>query len=89
MDYKCELIKSSYIAEHNEKTESDDRKIQKERRHGLGMISQHQVDNTFDNIDFGENLYGITLACPVDLVHLFLEGTLKYSIECFLPPDQS
>jgi hypothetical protein len=50
----------------------------------LHQCSQHAVINAFTDIDFAGNPRGIIGSAPNDLIHLFLEGILKYcsSIYC-------
>jgi hypothetical protein len=50
----------------------------------LHSNSQHAVINAFWDMDLGSNPYGIYGATPHDLMHLFLEGILKYSTKLFV-----
>jgi hypothetical protein len=50
----------------------------------LHCHSQHAVRNAFRNIDFGKNPNGIFGATPHELMHMFLEGVLKYSTKLFV-----
>jgi Plavaka transposase len=49
----------------------------------LHKLSQHAVLNAFNDVDLGINPRGILGATPHDLMHLFLEGILKYSTRIF------
>jgi hypothetical protein len=45
----------------------------------LKLVSQHAVHNAFNGIDFANNPRGIYGATPHDLMHMFLEGIMKYA----------
>ena len=60
---------------------------QQQRRVAYNVLhsnSQHAVINAFWDMDLGANPYGIYGATPHDLMHLFLEGILKYSTKLFV-----
>ena len=55
----------------------------------LNEMSTHAVRNAFRNVNFGGDVRGIYGATPVDLMHAFNEGVLKYCMEAIfdlIPP---
>ena len=57
---------------------------QKKALASLHRRSVHSVVNAFEGIDFGGCPRGIYGCTPHDLMHLFLEGVLKYSTRLFV-----
>ncbi len=51
-----------------------------------GALGQHQVDNAFFPISFGDSLCGIFGSTPTDLMHALEEGIIKYITDTFLTP---
>jgi hypothetical protein len=49
----------------------------------LKEMSCHLLRNAFDNVCFGGDPRGIYGATPIDLMHAFNEGVLKYCMESF------
>ena len=52
----------------------------------LHEMSQHRHFSAFAGCDFGANPRGIVAATPVDLMHAFLEGVLKYALRIYIDP---
>ena len=53
---------------------------------GLKRVSQHVSDNAFAKVWFGDNPRGVTGATPVDMMHLFLHGIVRYVCKVFIEP---
>jgi hypothetical protein len=49
----------------------------------LDAMSAHHCDNPFFDIKFGHNPFGITLATPLDMMHLFKLGIVKRVCQTF------
>jgi hypothetical protein len=52
-------------------------KEMKEYMGTLDAMSAHHCDNAFFDIKFGHNPFGITLATPSDMMHLFQSNKLE------------
>jgi hypothetical protein len=50
----------------------------------LDAMSAHLCDNAFFDIKFGHNLFGIMLATPLDMMHLFELGIVKHVCQTFV-----
>jgi hypothetical protein len=50
----------------------------------LDAMSAHHCDNAFFDIKFGHNPFGITLATPLDMMHLFKSGIVKHVCQTFV-----
>jgi hypothetical protein len=56
----------------------------KEYMAALDAMSAHPCDNVFFDIKFGHNPFGITLATPSDMMHLFKSGIVKCVSQTFV-----
>jgi hypothetical protein len=56
----------------------------KEYMAALDAMSAHRCDNAFVDIKFGHNPFGITLATPSDMMHLFEPGIVKRVCQTFV-----
>jgi hypothetical protein len=61
------------------------KKEMKEYMATLDAMSAHRCDNMFFDIKFGHNPFGITLATPSDMMHLFESGIVKRVCQTFGP----
>jgi hypothetical protein len=59
-------------------------KEMKEYMATLDAMSAHRCDNAFFDIKFGHNPFGITLATPSDMMHLFKSGIVKCVCQTFV-----
>jgi hypothetical protein len=59
-------------------------KEMKENMAALVAMLAHHCDNAFFNIKFGHNPFGITLATPSDMMHLFKLGIVKCVFQTFV-----
>jgi hypothetical protein len=59
-------------------------KEMKEYMAALDAMSAHRCDNAFFDIKFGQNPFGITLATPSDMMHLFKLGIVKKFCQTFV-----
>ena len=59
-------------------------KEMKEYMAALDAMSAHHCDNAFFDIKFGHNPFGITLATPSDMMHLFKLGIVKHVCQMFV-----
>jgi hypothetical protein len=59
-------------------------KEMKEYMATLDAMPAHHCDNAFFNIKFGHNPFGITLATPSDMMHLFESGIVKHVCQTFV-----
>jgi hypothetical protein len=50
----------------------------------LDAMSAHRCDNALFDIKFGHNPFGITLAMPLDMMHLFESGIVKHVCQTFV-----
>jgi hypothetical protein len=50
----------------------------------LDAMLAHHCDNAFFDIKFGHNPFGITLATPLDMMHLFESGIVKHVCQTFV-----
>jgi hypothetical protein len=50
----------------------------------LDAMSDHHCDNAFFDVKFGHNPFGITLATPLDMMHLFESGIVKHVCQMFV-----
>jgi hypothetical protein len=50
----------------------------------LDAMLAHCCDNAFFDIKFGHNPFGITLATPLDMMHLFKLGKVKHVCKMFV-----
>jgi hypothetical protein len=56
----------------------------KEYMAALDAMSTHHCDNAFYDIKFDHNPFGITLATPSDMMHLFELGIVKCVCQMFV-----
>jgi hypothetical protein len=56
----------------------------KECMAALDAMSAHRCDNAFFDIKFSHNQFGITLATPSDMMHLFESGIVKRVCQTFV-----
>jgi hypothetical protein len=56
----------------------------KENMAALVAMLAHHCDNAFFDIKFGHNPFGITLATPSDMMHLFKLGIVKCVFQTFV-----
>jgi hypothetical protein len=56
----------------------------KEYMAALDALLAHRCDNAFFDIKFGHNSFGITLATPSDMMHLFKWGIVKRVCQTFV-----
>jgi hypothetical protein len=59
-------------------------KEMKEYMAALDAMSAHHCDNAFFDIKLGHNPFGITLATPSDMIHLFKSGIVKSVCQTFV-----
>jgi hypothetical protein len=59
-------------------------KEMKEYMAALDAMSAHCCDNAFFDIKFGHNPFGIMLATPLDMMHLFESGIVKHVCQTFV-----
>jgi hypothetical protein len=59
-------------------------KKMKEYMAALDAMLAHHCDNAFFDIKFGHNPFGITLATPSDMMHLFELGIVKHVCQTFV-----
>jgi hypothetical protein len=59
-------------------------KEMKEYMAALDAMLAHHCDNAFFDIMFGHNLFGIMLATPSDMMHLFESGIVKCVCQTFV-----
>jgi hypothetical protein len=59
-------------------------KEMKEYMAALDAMLAHHCDNAFFDIKFGHNPFGITLATPSDMMHLFELGIVKHVCQTFV-----
>jgi hypothetical protein len=59
-------------------------KEMKEYMAALDAMSAHHCDNAFFDMKFGHNPFGITLATPSDMIHLFESGIVKRVCQTFV-----
>jgi hypothetical protein len=52
----------------------------------LHKLSSTAVDNAFNCVDFGDDIFGIYGCSPSDMIDAFLEGVLKLCVESFIDP---
>jgi hypothetical protein len=60
------------------------KKEMKEYMATLDAMSAHRCDNAFFDIKFGHKPFGITLATPSDMMHLFQLGIVKRVCQTFV-----
>jgi hypothetical protein len=58
----------------------------KEYMAALDAMPAHHCDNAFFDIKFGHNPFGIMLATPLDMMHLFESGIVKRVCQTFVDP---
>jgi hypothetical protein len=58
-------------------------KEKKEYLEALDGMSAHHCQNAFFDISFGHNPFGIMLAMPSDMMHLYKSGILKQVCQSF------
>eukprot|EP00978_Attheya_sp_CCMP212_P025389 scaffold81594_cov61-Attheya_sp.AAC.2 len=63
-----------------EKPESSDAAVAKQAKLDLHELSQHTMELATSLLSFGGDKHGIFSAQPVDLMHAFLEGIVKYAV---------
>eukprot|EP00978_Attheya_sp_CCMP212_P025387 scaffold81593_cov85-Attheya_sp.AAC.1 len=66
-----------------ENTKSNDDAVAKQAKHDLHELSQHAMELATSLLSFGGDKHGIFSAQPVDLMHAFLEGIVKYAVCAF------
>jgi hypothetical protein len=59
-------------------------KEMKEYMAALDAMSAHHCDNAFFDIKFGHNQFGIMLATPSDMMHLYESGIVKCVCQTFV-----
>jgi hypothetical protein len=59
-------------------------KEMKEYMAALDAMLAHHCDNAFFNMEFGHNPFGITLATPLDMMHLFKSDIVKCVCQTFV-----
>jgi hypothetical protein len=59
-------------------------KEMKEYMATLDAMSAHHCDNAFFDIKFGHNPFGIMLATPSDMMHLYESGIVKRVCQTFV-----
>jgi hypothetical protein len=59
-------------------------KEMKEYMAALDAMLAHHCDNAFFDMKFGHNPFGITLATPLDIMHLFESGIVKRVCQTFV-----
>eukprot|EP00978_Attheya_sp_CCMP212_P004528 scaffold9870_cov78-Attheya_sp.AAC.1 len=64
-------------------TKSDDAAVAKQAKLDLHQLSQHGMELATSLLSFGGDTHGIFCAQPVDLMHAFLEGIVKYAVCAF------
>ena len=80
---ECVYLLRAKMEETFEKTKSDDADVAKQAKNDLQMLSQHSMELATSLLSFGGDKYGIFSAQPVDLMHAFLEGIVKYAVCAF------
>jgi hypothetical protein len=59
-------------------------KEMKEYMAALDAMLAHRCDNPFFNMKFGHNPFGIMLATPLDMMHLFESSIVKCVCQMFV-----
>jgi hypothetical protein len=66
------------------KSMSSDAGTAKQAKTDLQNLSQHSMDLATNLLSFGGDKYGMFVSAhPVDLMHCFLEGIVKYAVRAF------
>jgi hypothetical protein len=65
-------------------SQTEKKKAEKEALEQLQITSTHVHANAFSGIWFGANERGIVGATPVDCMHAFLHGVLRYAINVYI-----
>jgi hypothetical protein len=60
------------------------KKEMKEYMAALDAMLAHHCDNAFFDIKFSHNPFGIMLATPSDMMHLFESGIVKHVCQMFV-----
>jgi hypothetical protein len=71
------------MEETYQKSLSSDGDTAKQAKTDLQNLSQHSMDLATNLLSFGGAKYGIFSAHPVDLMHCFFEGIVKYAVCAF------
>ena len=83
--HHCICCNATYFANMNNQLLDNNIDVtQKKIRKHLHSISQHIHENSYSDINFGCNINGINTATPVDIMHLFNEGIIKYVLETII-----
>jgi hypothetical protein len=77
---ECVFLLRQKMEETYQKSLSSDAVTAKQAKTDLQNLSQHSMDLTTNLLSFGGDQYGIFSAHPVDLMHCFLEGIVKYAV---------
>lgn len=84
--HDCQWVKMSDLQELYRKATSESLSPAQRQRYvrALHRLSTHICDSAFYDVFFGENKFGICLATPVDMMHLFELGILTYVVDLFV-----
>eukprot|EP00978_Attheya_sp_CCMP212_P009428 scaffold22307_cov29-Attheya_sp.AAC.7 len=77
---ECVYLLRVKMEEIFENTKSNDDDVAKQAKHDLHQLSQHAMALATSLLSFGGDKHGIFSAQPVDLMHAFLEGIVKYAV---------
>eukprot|EP00978_Attheya_sp_CCMP212_P016137 scaffold42014_cov81-Attheya_sp.AAC.1 len=81
---ECVYLLRVTMEEIFENTKSNDDDVAKQAKLDLHELSQHAMElATSRLLSFGGDKHGIFSAQPVDLMHAFLEGIVKYAVCAF------
>jgi hypothetical protein len=84
--HDCKWVKMSDLQELYKKATSEGLSPVERQRYvrALHELSTHLCDSAFYDVFFGANKFGICLAAPCDMMHLFELGILGYCIDIFV-----
>eukprot|EP00978_Attheya_sp_CCMP212_P010693 scaffold26017_cov86-Attheya_sp.AAC.2 len=82
-DTECIYLLRVEMEEIYENTKSDDAAVVKQAKLDLHELSQHGMELAISLLSFGGDKHGIFCAQPVDLMHAFLDGIVKYAVCAF------
>eukprot|EP00978_Attheya_sp_CCMP212_P037553 scaffold178283_cov66-Attheya_sp.AAC.1 len=80
---ECVYLLRVKMEEIFENTKSNDDDVTKQAKLDLHQLSQHAMELATSLLSFGGDKHGIFCAQPVDLMHAFLEGIVKYAVCAF------
>jgi hypothetical protein len=80
---ECVFLLRKKMEETYQKSLSSDGDTAKQAKADLQKLSQHSMELATNLLSFGGDKYGIFSAHPVDLMHCFLEGIVKYAVCAF------